>query len=139
MLLLCDFKVIAIFFVKDNGYISKNSSYFCYLFNICTEHNRLILYLDLECILFMQCYAGILKYQYLNLSFFFTVLLFTYSVPVSLLSSVCILLNSKSYFHTYYTFRPFIPDFFKHLRNSGSSVSCHQVAVCAPPFSYLSE
>lgn len=54
----------------------------------------------------MQCYAvRLLECQYLNLSFIFIVLPFTYSVPVNLLSSLHIRLNSKRYYHTFYTLR----------------------------------
>lgn len=86
----------------------------------------------------MQCYAvRLLECQYLNLSFIFIVLPFTYSVPVNLLSSIHILPNSKKYPHTFYTFRLSLLDFLKHFKNSGTSISWHHTAISTPPPFYF--
>lgn len=87
---------------------------FVTLFNICTKYNRIILCLNLE-MHFVLCSQT----SWMSISefiFHFYCFSFTDSVPVNLLSSVHIRLNSKRYSHTFFSLRLSLVDFLKTLQ-----------------------
>lgn len=81
----------------------------------------------------MHCYAVVLECHYLDLSFIFIFDVYLFSTCQSFIITSHSTNLKKILFYLLYL-RLFLLDFFKYFKNSGTSSSCHKVAVCSPLF-----